>query len=152
MNKTLCLITGIAPEKIRKGIENAEKHMQKEAAELSVYVEFIHKDMLDKTVKEVLESFWKDPVPLETALTTLPKDILVKRGRVVIIQSYLKDHVFAIMRGIKSVSPRSQDIIFAMVTETASTWTMGYYLRHLKEEHEHMKTHSPEHDSDMRRM
>ncbi len=69
-----------------------------------------------------------------------------------IIQSFIKEHVFAIMRGIKSASSRPQDIIFAMVTDTAASWTLEEYLKHLKTEHEYMKTHTPDQDPDMKKL
>lgn len=152
MNKTYCLVTGISPEKIRKGLASAEKHIQKDTAELAVYMQFMRDPMLNDQVGEITETFWKQPTGIEEALQELPEDLLTKHGRVVIIQSFLKEHVFAIMRGIKSACSRPQDIIFAMVTDTASSWTLGEYLDHLKEEQQYMKTHSPEHDPDMKKM
>jgi hypothetical protein len=144
MNKTLCLVNGIAPEKIRLGLEYAEKHLPQEAPKLSVYVQYMQHSLLDQTVGQILEQFWKKPVPLESALTALPENLLHRRGRTVIIQSFLKEHVFIIMRGIKSSCPRPNDIIFAMVTETALGWKLDDYLVHLKEEHNYMKLHPPE--------
>ncbi len=152
MNKTLCLVSGISPDKIEKGLASAEKHIQSDTAELSVFVEFITESMLDVSVRNVTENFWRNPKTLEESLILTPPDLLHRRGRFVIIQSFIRDHVFAIMRGIKSASSRPGDIIFAMLTDTAANWTVQEYLDHLKEEHEYMKTHSPENDPDMRRM
>jgi hypothetical protein len=152
MNKTFCLITGISPDKIEKGLISAEKHMQKDTAQMEVYLQFIGHSMLSSRVSEITESFWRDPQDPETALTELPEDLLRRQGRVVIIQSFIKEHVFAIMRGIKSASSRPQDIIFAMVTDTAASWTLEEYLKHLKTEHEYMKTHTPDQDPDMRKL
>ncbi len=152
MNKTLCLVSGISPDKIMKGLESAKKHIQNDSADLSVFVEFITETMLEQSVHEITEDFWKDPKTIEQSLDQDLDGLLHRKGRVVIIQSYIKEHVFAIMRGIKSVSSRPGDIIFAMLTETASKWTIQEYLDHLKEEHDYMKTHSPENDPDMKRM
>ncbi len=152
MNKTFCLVTGISPDKIQKGLASAEGHILKDAPDLAVYMQFMRTSMLQERISDITEIFWKNPITMEETLNDIPSDILTRRGKVVIIQSFLKDHVFAIMRGIKSVSSRPQDIIFAMLTETAATWTLEEYLKHLKAEHSYMKTHPPEHDADMRRM
>jgi hypothetical protein len=44
------------------------------------------------------------------------------------------------MRSFKAVLPDPQDIIFAVVTQTALTWTFEEYIEHLGNEHEYMKT------------
>ncbi|MGM0432154.1 MAG: DUF3783 domain-containing protein [Spirochaetota bacterium] len=151
MNKSLCLICGISPEKISKGLQRAEKHLPANAPKMEAYVEYMRNDMLESPINRIVEQFWKDPTPLESGLSAVPEDALQRRGRVVIIRSFLKDHVFAIMRGIKSASSRPQDIIFAVVTETALTWTLDQYLEHLKAEHEHFKRRSAEDDPHMKK-
>jgi hypothetical protein len=72
--------------------------------------------------------------------------------RVVLINSQDRQQVIKILRSFKTVLPNSQDVIFAMITETARTWTFRHYFEHLSKEHEYMKTCSPEHDPDMKRM
>lgn len=152
MNKTLCLITGIPPEKISKGLENAQKYLQNDSARLDVHIQYLTTEMLELPVSAVTEAYWKEPKGLSAALAVAPERLLSRRGRFVIIQSYVRDHVFAIMRGIKSTSSRPGDIIFAMLTETASGWTVTEYLDHLKGEHEYMKSHSAVNDPDMKPM
>jgi hypothetical protein len=152
MNKTLCLINGITPEKVRAGLEHASSHLPEHTPKLSVYVEFMNSSLLNQEIGQILEQFWKQPVPLETTLSQSVHPLTPRRGRVVIIQSFIKEHVFAIMRGIKSVCSRPNDIIFAMVTETAVTWTLDQYLVHLKDEHEYMKNNTPENDPNMKKM
>jgi hypothetical protein len=72
--------------------------------------------------------------------------------RVVLINSQDRQQVIQIMRSFKTVLPDPQEVIFAMITETAWTWTFQYYFEHLTKEHEYMKTHSPKHDPDMKPM
>ena len=152
MNKTLCLINGITADKVRAGLEYAEEHLPEHAPRLSVYVQFMNNSLLDHRISQIIEEFWHAPVDLQTALAETSGPLSPRRGRVVIIQSFIKEHVFAIMRGLKNVCSRPNDIIFAMVTETALEWTLDEYLVHLKDEHEYMKTHSAQQDPDMKKM
>jgi hypothetical protein len=152
MNKTLCLINGISADKVRAGLEYAEAHLAEHAPRLSVYVQFMDNDLLDRRISRIIEEFWQAPVGLQAALDGSAGPLIPRRGRVIIIQSFIKEHVFAIMRGLKNVCSRPNDIIFAMVTETALEWTLDEYLVHLKDEHEHMKTHPPQNDPDMKKM
>ncbi len=73
MNKTFCLITGIAPDKIEKGLISAEKHMQKDTAQMEVYLQFIGHSMLSRRVSEITESFWRDPRILRLPLPNCPR-------------------------------------------------------------------------------
>jgi len=72
--------------------------------------------------------------------------------RAVVIQAEAKEQVIQMMRSFKGVLPDPQDLVFAMITETARTWTFQDYFEHLAKEHEYMKTHSPANDPDMKRM
>jgi len=72
--------------------------------------------------------------------------------RVVLVHSQDKQQVIKILRSFKKVLPKPQEVIFAMITETAWTWTFQHYFEHLTKEHEYMKTRSPEHDPDMKPM
>ena len=72
--------------------------------------------------------------------------------RVVLMHSQDRQQVIKILRSFKKVLANPQDVIFAMITETALAWTFQHYFEHLAKEHEYMKTRSPEHDADMKRM
>lgn len=72
--------------------------------------------------------------------------------RAILINSNSKDQVLAILRSFKKVLPQPNNVIFAMITDTARTWTFDYYAGHLVEEHEYMKTHSPAKDPDMKKI
>jgi hypothetical protein len=60
--------------------------------------------------------------------------------RLVIVLTSERERVLQIMRSFKAVLPDPQDIIFAVVTQTALTWTFEEYIEHLGNEHEYMKT------------
>ncbi|MEN6475576.1 MAG: DUF3783 domain-containing protein [Syntrophaceae bacterium] len=72
--------------------------------------------------------------------------------RVVIVHAPKREQVLQVMRGFKAVLPNPQDMIFAMITDTARTWTFEEYIGHLGSEHEYMKTHDPTDNPDMKRM
>jgi hypothetical protein len=72
--------------------------------------------------------------------------------RVVLINSQDREQVIKVLRSFKKVLPQPQDVIFAMITETALTWRFQDYVEHLSKEHEYMKTHAPQHDPDMKPM
>ena len=72
--------------------------------------------------------------------------------RVVLMHSQDRHQVIKILRSFKAVLPNPQEVIFAMIKETAWTWTFQHYFEHLTKEHEYMKTRSPEHDPDMKPM
>ncbi len=72
--------------------------------------------------------------------------------RMVIVLAQDKEPVLQIMRSFKKVLPDPQNVIFAMVTREALSWTFEDYFDHLAKEHEYMKTHSPANDPDMKRM
>ncbi|HQP30791.1 MAG TPA: DUF3783 domain-containing protein [Deltaproteobacteria bacterium] len=72
--------------------------------------------------------------------------------RVVIMHAPGREQLLQVMRGFKAVLPDPQDMIFAVITDMASTWTFEEYIRHLGSEHEYMKTHDPNENPDMKRM
>ena len=74
-------------------------------------------------------------------------------GKAVILGVGSKERAVEIMSRIKAglAGSGEQDMIFAMITEKALTWTFRYYLEHLAEEHAFMKSgNSPEEDPDMK--
>ncbi len=72
--------------------------------------------------------------------------------RVVIVHAPKRDQVLKVMRSFKAVLPDPQDMIFAVITDMARTWTFEEYIGHLGSEHEYMKTHDPNDEPDMKRM
>ncbi|MGB5217760.1 MAG: DUF3783 domain-containing protein [Smithella sp.] len=64
--------------------------------------------------------------------------------RIVIVHAQEREQVLQVMRSFKAVLPDPQNIIFAVITETALNWTFDEYIGHLGEEHEYMKTRKPQ--------
>ncbi len=64
--------------------------------------------------------------------------------RLVFMGTQDREILIRIMQGCKSVLADPGEVIFAMVTETAVGWTFQYYLDHVIEEHEYMKSHQPQ--------
>jgi len=60
--------------------------------------------------------------------------------RVVIVFAQEREQVLQVMRSFKAVLPDPQNIIFAVITQTALNWTFEDYIGHLNAEHEQMKT------------
>jgi hypothetical protein len=62
---------------------------------------------------------------------------------VVMVNAMEREQVLHVMRSFKAVLPDPQHMIFAIITDTALTWTFGEYIEHLAMEHEYMKTRKP---------
>jgi hypothetical protein len=84
--------------------------------------------------------------------TALAGKALTEGQRVVLMAVTQKERAVTVMRAVKSVSEDPQDIVFAMVTQTALQWTLQEYIDHISEEHEYMKTHNPADDPDMKKV
>ncbi|MDA3955725.1 DUF3783 domain-containing protein [Oceanispirochaeta sp.] len=84
--------------------------------------------------------------------TPLGGQALTEGQRVVLMAVSQKERAVTVMRAIKTVSENPQDIVFAMVTQTALQWTLQEYIDHVSEEHEYMKTHNPAEDPDMKKV
>lgn len=156
-NDIICLVRGID-----QGLAVRAAEASREALDLagfldsSLYIRPLDDGKLTHVVGEVAETIIDE---LESANTAAPspmvwddEELEVGAGgpRVVLILTSDRQRLFKVMRGFKSVVDQPQDVIFAMITETAATWTVSHYFSHLSEEHEYMKTHSPEGDPDMR--
>lgn len=63
-----------------------------------------------------------------------------------------KEQALKVMRSFKSVLNVPGSAAFAMVTQTSLKWKVGYYMNHVNEEHEYMKTHNPGDDPDMKKV
>jgi len=72
--------------------------------------------------------------------------------RVVIMHAPAREQLLQVMRVFKAVLPNPQDMIFAVITDMARTWTFEEYIGHLASEHEYMKTHDPSENPDMKQM
>jgi len=152
MNESIiCFTLGLSPKEIESG-EAAFRAMEPRAKRLEVTP--VTEDLLPATVgdtvdrkAEALSSGQTDP-----ALGFKGEAATLGHLRAVVMEAEEREQVVQVMRSFKSVSPNPQDLIFAMITETARTWTFQDYFHHLAKEHEYMKTHSPANDPDMKRM
>ena len=147
-NDALCLFRGFSRDQIDRGIEGAAAQLAAaEYSDTEIFSRSITDDLLDTNVGEHLETLFNSDLSKNAGIESSDDSASI-RG--VLILTSDKQRLFKIMRGIKSVSEDPQDIIFASVTESALTWTFRHYFSHLSEEHEYMKTHTPEGDPDMR--
>ena len=137
--KILCFTAGLSDGDIAKGKASCQD-MNGETHLLEMYP--VTEDMLAQQVGEALYGVIvnagagrgeKPP----GAKTALPADRC--KYRVVIAATPEREQVLRIMRSFKAVLHDPQGIIFAVVTETALSWTFSDYIGHLGEEHESMK-------------
>jgi len=148
----ICFTLGLSQKEIEAG-EAAFRAMDPGARRLEVTP--VTEDLLAATVGEAVdkkvEAFEKNG---QTESAAGFNGVVATSGnlRAVVIQAEEKGQVIQMMRSFKSVLPDPQDLIFAMITETARTWTFQDYFEHLAKEHEYMKTHSPANDPDMKRI
>jgi len=149
-NDALCLFRGFSQNQIAKSLEAAAAQLTAaNYTDTEIFSRTITDDLLDVQVGEHIEALFSSDLSQDVMTREENSgDSVSSRG--VLILTSDRQRLFKIMRGIKSVSENPQDIIFASVTETALTWTFRHYFSHLSEEHEYMKTHTPEGDPDMK--
>ena len=99
-------------------------------------------EMTDQNMESLINTLFEGRYPGGKALT--------EGQRVVLMAVQSKERAVTVMRSVKSISENPQDIVFAMVTQTALGWTLGEYIDHISKEHEYMKTHNPAEDPDMK--
>ncbi|KQC06857.1 MAG: hypothetical protein APR62_00915 [Smithella sp. SDB] len=137
-DKIICFSLGLSEEDIEKGRASFYE-LNKETLPMEVIS--ITKTMLSSKVGVVLDSMTDDLVLTDAVrqqgITLSPSPY---KYRVVIVLASECEQVLQIMRSFKAVLPDPQNIIFAVVTQTALTWTFEEYIGHLGNEHEYMKT------------
>ena len=148
----ICFTLGLTQTYIQAGMA-AFSEMTQGANALEVIP--VTEDLLTEIVGDVIEQ--KIKTLSENKAIKLSEDCIDKTPvsgnyRMVLIDTEEKQHVMQILRSYKQVLPNPQDVIFAMITETAQTWKFLEYLIHLDREHEYRKTNSPQNDPDMKRM
>ena len=147
----ICFAVGLS----RTDIQAGSTAFSAAAPETALAVTPVTADLLGETVGDVIEQTTKVPRGVGKNTPSPEGNGTIAPGggyRMVLIHSEDKQQVMQILRSFKQVLPDPKDVIFAVITETALTWTFENYLRHLAREHEYMKTHSPENDPDMKRM
>lgn len=107
----------------------------------------INQAMLPRIVRDVIDECGAQPV------AQVDHEPPAKGAcRVVLMHTGERGEITQIMRSFKSVLSNPNDLIFAMITDTALGWTFQFYLDHVAEEHEYMKNHRPEDNPDLRPM
>ncbi|MDD4356075.1 MAG: DUF3783 domain-containing protein [Smithellaceae bacterium] len=141
MEKVICFSLGLSREDIEKGrVSFCDAYQEKIELEVIPLTE----DMMPLRVGDILERAtaggpWQDDVK-EKQVTS---SVQVKY-RVVMVNTMEREQVLRVMRSFKAVLPNPQDMIFAVITDTALTWTFGEYTGHLAGEHEYMKARKSE--------
>lgn len=138
--KIICFTLGLSGGDIEKGRASFGQ-MTEGMHELDVIA--LSDAMLAATVEEALDQADRTKGGQAPALSG---------NRVVMVNTQERPLVLQVLRSFKAVLPDPQDLIFAVITDTARTWRFGEYLGHLQREHEYMKTHRPENQPDMKRM
>ncbi len=72
--------------------------------------------------------------------------------RIIMINASERGQVLQIVRNFKAVLPDPQNIIFAVITDAARTWTFAEYIEHLAAEHEYMKNRKPGDNPDLKKL
>ena len=144
MEKIICFSFGLSGQDIEKG-KTSFYSLNKEAHALDVIA--ITKSMLDQPVGEVLGSMlFGSGLKTTEGQNNLEIDSSpdVCQYKAVIVHTEVHELVLQVMRSFKAVLPDPQNIIFAVITETAMNWTFEDYIGHLGEEHEYMKSRNSE--------
>jgi len=142
--KTLCFTWGL-PNKDIESCHLALLEMSPGDIQLDLIP--ITQAILPRIVRDVIDQYGPTPVAQGD------HEPLAKGAcRVVLMHTENREEIMQIMKSFKSVLARPNDLIFAMITDTALGWTFQYYLDHVVEEHEYMKNHRPQDNPDMRPM
>ena len=140
MLQELCLFRGFTKDQAGQALQG----LSAEGGEFKTSFAPMTENMRDMKMKDILETMFGGISP--------GGDPLREGHRVVIMAAASKQRAVSIMRNVKAVSENPQDIVFAMITETALKWTLQEYIDHVSEEHEYMKTHNPAEDPDMKKI
>jgi len=137
VGKIICFSLGLSEEDIEKGRASFYE-LNKEAPPLEVIA--ITESMLSSKVTDVLDCMTEDPGLIRSKNRQV-SDLSTSLYKycVVIVLTLEREQVLQIMRSFKAVLPDPQNIIFAVVTQMALTWTFEEYIGHLGKEHEYMK-------------
>ena len=130
---------GLSEDDIEKG-SHSFYTMNNDAPKLDVMS--MSRSMLKAKVGDVLFSMIADDELKSLEKPQVDEKCLSEdlcQYRIVIVHAQEREQVLQVMRSFKAVLPDPQNIIFAVITETALNWTFEEYIGHLAEEHEYMK-------------
>lgn len=134
--KIICFSRGLPVDEIEKGKRSFQERNQ-DAPVLDVIT--VTDSMLDSRVGDVLEGVLAGSLNDRVVMPPKekkPSSAIPDRYRIVTVFCMEQEQVLQVMRSFKAVLPDPQNLIFAVITPTALTWTFGYYIEHLAEEHE----------------
>jgi hypothetical protein len=140
MEKIICFALGLSREDVEKGRDSfygADRdHPELEVIPLSEETMVLPVgEMLSQATAGGLEPY----SPKEKQSGGSNPASAQGKYRVVMVNTMEREQVLRVMRSFKAVLPDPQDMIFAVITDTALTWTFGEYIGHLAGEHEYMK-------------
>lgn len=132
-SQILCFTWGLSKADMQQ-CQHAFGRMEPNALPLKLVS--LQPKMLLLVVRDVIRQMQVQPAD------DLPADL--RPLRAVFVHTGDSAVVLKIIKSFKSVLPVPREVIFVMITETALDWTFRYYLDHVAEEHEYMKSHRPE--------
>jgi len=139
--KIICFSLGLSAADVDRG-KASYSEANKEAARLEVIA--VTEAMLDLPVGEVMSGIAANE-RLKNSGNMAAADIFAGpagfKYKVVVVNTMERQQVLQVMRSFKDVLPDPRNIIFAVITDTARTWTFGEYIGHLAREHEQMLKH-----------
>lgn len=138
--KIICFSLGLSQEEIEKG-KVSFSGLGKETHELDMIA--LSETMLAACVGNVLDRVMTGPAGAGKEQKDHPLSPGLYPYRVVMVNTMEREPVLQVMKSFKAILPDPQDLIFAVITDTARTWTFGEYIGHLGREHECRKTGKP---------
>ncbi len=136
--KIICFSLGLSPADVEKG-KASYYETNKENGKLEVIP--VTKAMLKLRVEKVLDSVEGDTEFITAGKGQNSEPEMYPAAckyRMVVVNTMERQQVLQVMRSFKAVLPDPQSMIFAVITETARTWTFDDYTGHLAREHEQM--------------
>ncbi len=138
MERIICFALGLSLEDIEKGKASFEGAA---AGEKALDVVLVTKDMLALPVIDVLAGLIMGSDASNDEKRGQPEAAASPENppyRVMVVNTTEREEVFQIMRCFKAALSDPGNLIFAVLTETALSWTFEEYIRHLTQEHESM--------------
>ncbi|HNZ65111.1 MAG TPA: DUF3783 domain-containing protein [Smithella sp.] len=152
MDRIICFSVGLSAQDIEQGRASFEG-MNRQVPILEVIA--VTQPMLGWRVGDVLDGMIEGSegdTHGERKALEIKLSPPAGKYRVVIVHTQERDLVLQVMRSFKAVLPDPQNIIFAVITETALNWTFEDYIGHLGKEHESMQNRRTENNPDLKKI
>ena len=136
--KIICFSFGLSPENIDQ-CKTSYYEAYRDAPDLEVVA--VTKSMLERKVGDVMDGILAgadDKCAGQATDGGQAASPDVCKYRVVVVNTMEREQVLQVMRSFKAVLPDPQNMIFAVITDTARTWVFADYFGHLSCEHEQM--------------